>query len=53
MKRRKHWYFIAIEECCLCGRQRIFRTRRYGRKPSAKKRYSFTQDVACNCHFFE
>ena len=48
---RKHWYFIDIEECVLCGRTRVYRERRYTRRPkSAWYRHRFSQ-FACSEHF--
>ena len=39
---RKHWYFVATEECPVCGRGNIYRERRYGRKPKDyRKRYEY------------
>ena len=30
---RKHWYYITIIACPVCGREKVYRERRYGRKP--------------------
>ncbi len=51
IRKRKYWYFQTIEECCLCGKTRIFRERRYGRKPVMAKRYRYTNALACDWHF--
>ena len=30
---RRHWYFITVDYCPICGRDYTFRERRYGRRP--------------------
>lgn len=30
---RKHWYRLYIGECPVCGRDKSYRVRVYGRKP--------------------
>lgn len=48
---KRHWYFISVWECVLCGATRIYRERRYGRKPrDPMKRREFSQG-ACDGHF--
>jgi len=32
-KPRKHWYFIYTNYCPVCGRERVFRERRYDKRP--------------------
>lgn len=47
---RKHWYFISIHECPVCGRGKTYLQRRYGRKPKrASNRYEYVQSYDwCN-----
>ncbi len=40
---KRHWYFISVFYCPLCGREREYRERRYGRKPKTTTR-KFIQD---------
>lgn len=41
---KRHWYFITIEECPVCGGGHTYRERRYGRKPkSPARRYEWIQ----------
>ena len=48
--KRKYWYDITIWECALCGASNEYHERKYGRKPSAQKRYHYEQ-FACWAHF--
>lgn len=48
---RRHWYFIWIWECVLCGTTRITRERRYGRKPRDPSRTHDYEQGACSGHF--
>lgn len=48
---KKHWYFIFVDECVLCGRDMGYRERRYGRKPGRKKRYGFGCNSWCGCGY--
>lgn len=44
-KTKKHWYFITIIYCPLCGHSIEYRERRYGAKPRAEsKRGQFIED---------
>jgi hypothetical protein len=45
-----HWYEIDIYECVLCGREHIYRERRFGPKPADGSNYHYHQD-ACSNHF--
>jgi hypothetical protein len=49
-RKRKCWYEIYRRDCVLCGKGTEERTRRYGRKPAANKRYHYAQ-FACDGHF--
>lgn len=45
------WYHTTIVECVLCGRDDIYRERRYTIKPSNPSlRLDYSQ-TACGCHF--
>ncbi len=37
--KRRHWYRIYVGECCVCGKDKSFRERVYGRPPARAKRY--------------
>jgi hypothetical protein len=44
--KRPHWYRLHVGECPVCGRDKSFRERVYGKKPrSQKKRYVYLPDV--------
>lgn len=30
---RKHWYFITIHSCPVCGNEDVYRERRYDERP--------------------
>lgn len=32
---KAHWYFITVFYCPLCGHERTYRERRYGRRPKS------------------
>lgn len=50
-RKRKYWYYITEEECVLCGRYRIYRERRYTKKPKKYwNRHKYVQ-YACDGHF--
>lgn len=49
--KKKYWYHVLVIECVLCGREQVYRERRYTEKPSERgKRYEYRQD-ACGIHF--
>lgn len=37
-RRRPHWYRIYIGECPVCGRDKSYRERVYGRRPKDRRR---------------
>lgn len=42
---KTHWYKIYVGECPVCGRDKSFRERVYGKKPKDhKKRYVWLRD---------
>lgn len=44
----KHWYKIYIGECPVCGRDKSFRVRVYGKKPpNPAKRYLYMTLQEC------
>ena len=49
-RKRKYWYDITVLECVLCGCGDESRKRKYGRKPSARKRHHYKQFACCD-HF--
>jgi hypothetical protein len=51
MRKRKYWYFRHIKECALCGADRSYRERRYGRKPKDHMKRSSFEQFACDGHF--
>jgi hypothetical protein len=45
---KEHWYKYYIGECPVCGKDKSFKKRVYGKKPkSDKKRYVYLSDHAC------
>ena len=47
------WYHTTIYACVLCGRENIYRTREWGRRPRKNdwsKRYEY-HETACASHF--
>jgi hypothetical protein len=43
---KKHWYRMHVGECPVCGRDKSFRERVYGKKPkSHRKRYIYLPDT--------
>ena len=49
--KKPHWYFFSTTECVLCGRTKIIKERRYGKKPKDfHKRHEWQQE-ACWSHF--
>ena len=49
--KKPHWYFFSTTECILCGRTKIIKERRYGKKPKDfHKRHEWQQE-ACWSHF--
>ncbi len=34
----RHWYFVSIVACPICGGEKVTRERRYGRKPKKDTR---------------
>lgn len=50
-RRPKYWIFTEYEECVVCGREHVYRIRRYTPKPKeASYRYHYRQ-FACGEHF--
>jgi hypothetical protein len=50
-EKKKFWYYITVYECVLCGRQEVYRERRYGEKPKDwKDCHDYIQN-ACSDHF--
>lgn len=48
-EKRKYWYQYYIEECVLCGKQRIFKRREYDF--SSDKEKTIYNQFACDHHF--
>jgi hypothetical protein len=49
---RRHWYFVSIWTCVICGRTRVTRERRYGSKPKTWARtHEYIENAACSGHF--
>jgi hypothetical protein len=45
---RRYWYRIFVGECPVCGRDKGFRVRVYGKPPrDRRKRYQHLPDTAC------
>ena len=43
-KPRKHWYFIAVDYCPVCGRDSTYRERRYTPRPKRwESRHAFME----------
>jgi hypothetical protein len=52
MKTKKHWYFITIRKCCLCGKTYEYRERRYTKKPKDRSKcIDYSNQTACSSHF--
>jgi len=50
-KKVKYWYYITIETCVLCGKEYIYRERRYTERPKEYiDRHKFVE-FACDRHF--
>jgi len=50
-KHRRHWYFIYIDTCVLCGHEYHDRERRYTRRPRKwADRHEYSEH-ACSDHF--
>jgi hypothetical protein len=47
---QRHWYFLTITECQLCGKTTVDRERRYGSRPGDLHRRKYVQ-TACSEHF--
>lgn len=53
-RRRKHWYRQYVGECPVCGKDKSFRVRVYGRRPKdLTKRYVRLPDVETYDHCLE
>ena len=48
---RKHWYFIHVDYCVLCGVERVERERRYTRRPKRWQNRHKLTEFACSGHF--
>ena len=46
-----HWYYISVTACALCGREKVYRERRYDPRPERwEDRHEYHED-ACSGHF--
>lgn len=46
------WYFTAIHACPLCGREDVYRERRWDEKPAnPSDRFEYDDRYACQGHF--
>jgi hypothetical protein len=53
-KHRPHWYRMYIGECPVCGRDKSYRERVYGTRPSDRDmRYIYLTDAHCYCGCME
>ena len=50
---KRHWYFITIHECPVCHSRKEYRKRRYGRRPSYRKRYDYDGNYYDYCLEYE
>lgn len=48
---RPHWYRLHVGECPVCGKDKSYRERVYGRRPkTASKRFVYLPDTATYDH---
>ena len=41
---RKHWYYVSIVYCPVCGRDNTYKERRFGRRPKRwQNRHSYEE----------
>ena len=53
-KRKKYWFRFFIGECPVCGRDKSYKERVYGRKPKDQtKRYKHLPDTSTYDHCLE
>lgn len=51
-KHRPHWYRLFVGECPVCGHDRSYRVRVYGRRPKDPcKRLEQIPPMACSDHW--
>ena len=49
--KNKYWYFSEVWTCVLCGRERVYKERRYTSKPEYYGDRNTFHDEACGEHF--
>lgn len=47
---KPHWYYTETHACPVCGQERVYRERRYGKKPKdPRKRFHYDGNFYDHC----
>ncbi len=48
---KSHWYYVTRYVCVLCGREVVYRERRYTKRPKRYWKRNSYHETACDSHF--